>query len=370
VLRSVSRTFTTFRDHDSSGPGIRIETWNDLAINDYLYVGNELVRIKALPRNPDDDCQFVSVAGQRQGFLDTTPAHHSLGTPMYKVTIHPPGTTFPPNGFPVIALPYRNDDGGPGYGKDSRLVFDVPADGEYRVRVGDARGLGGPMYAYRLTVRPPRPSYDVSFKPTNPAVWKGNAIPVTVTADRSDGFDGPIDVRLDTLPAGLSAPATTIPASEESSAFALYAEPNATLPEKLPPLKLIAKAMIDGKEVTREATGGAPKVVEPGDLDTVTGQSDVSVVPGQQTRLLVKIERHNGHKGRVPLEVRGLPYGVRVLDIGLNGILITEKETSRTFVIYAEPWVKPIEHPFVVLSRRESTGNEYAAKSVLLKVKK
>jgi hypothetical protein len=368
VLRAVAKTYVTFRDHDSAGPGIRMETWNEFAMNDYVLIGDELTRIRDLPKNPDDDCQFWSVKGQRVGWLDTTPTHHPLGAPTYKVSVHPPGTVFPPNGFPVLTLTYRNDDGGPGYGKDSRLFFDPPADGEYQVRVGDARGLGGPTFAYRLTVRPPRPSYEIQFKPTNPSVWKGNAIPITVTADRLDGFDGPIDVRLENLPAGLSAPATTIPAGEESTAFALYAEPNAMLPEKVPPLKLTAKAVIDSKEVNREATGSVPKVIEPGDLVTATAQSEVSIVPGQQSRLLVKIERHNGHKGRVPLDVRGLPHGVRVLDIGLNGILITEQESSRTVVIYAEPWVKPTEHPFVVLARSERKGTEHAARSVLLKV--
>jgi hypothetical protein len=82
----------------------------------------------------------------------------------------------------------------------------------------------------------------------------------------------------------------------------------------------------------------------------------------------VKIERRNGFKGRVPVEVRGLPHGVHVLDVGLNGILITEAETSRTFVIYAEPWVQPTTHPFVVLARSERKGTEHAARSVLLRV--
>ena len=83
---------------------------------------------------------------------------------------------------------------------------------------------------------------------------------------------------------------------------------------------------------------------------------------------MVHIDRRNGFKGRVPVEVRGLPHGVRVLDIGLNGILITEKETTRTIVIYAEPWVEPMAHPIVVLARSERKGTEHAAKSVLLKV--
>jgi hypothetical protein len=287
---------------------------------------------------------------------------------MYKVSIHPPGTTFPPNGFPVVTLFYRNDDGGPGYGKDSRLFFDPPADGEYRVRVGDSRGEGGSNYAYRLTVRPPRPGFTVSFGPTSPAVWKGGAVPVTVTADRADGFDGAIEVRLENLPAGFSAPPTSIPEGENSTTFALWADADAVTPAKNPKLKLVARARIDGKDVVREAIGGLPRVVAPGDLVTTTEQSEVTVQPGKQVRLLVKIERRNGFAGRVPLDVRGLPHGVRVLDIGLNGILVTEKETSRVVVIYAEPWVKPTVHPFVVLSRSERKRTEHAARSVLLKV--
>ena len=66
--------------------------------------------------------------------------------------------------------------------------------------------------------------------------------------------------------------------------------------------------------------------------------------------------------------MRGLPHGVRVLDVGLNGILITEKESERTFVLYAEPWVQPTTHPFVVLARREGKNTEHAARSVLLRV--
>jgi WD40 repeat protein len=375
TLRCVAKTYVTFRDHDSSLTGIRIESWNELAMNDYVWVGNQLLRVRELPKNPDDDCQFFGIGKQRIAHLDTTPTFIPQGVPMYKVAIHPPGSVFPPNGFPVIHLDYRNDDGGPGYGSDSRIFFEAPAGGEYQVRIGDARGQGGMDYAYRLTVRPPRPSFKVHFKPSAPAVWRDGAVPIAVSAHRSDGFDGTIHLRLENLPAGFSAPETTIPAEENSTTFALSAEvpsgkrgaPSAP-PSAPPPLKLVAWADIDGKEVVREATGGLAKVVEPGDLVTTTEQSEVTVQPGQQVRLTAKIERRNGFKGRVPLEVRGLPHGVRVLDIGLNGILITENESSRTFVIYAEPWVQPTTHPFVVLAKDEKKDTEYAARSVLLRV--
>ncbi len=368
TLRSLAKTYVAFRDHDSASPGIRIEAWGELTVNDYVLLGGELLRIKELPPNPDADCAFVSERGRRVGYLDTTPTHHAMGVPMYKVAVHPPGTTFPPNGFPVVTLYYRNDDGGPAHGRDSRLFFDAPADGDYLVRIGDSRGQGGSDYAYRLTVRPPRPDFNVSFSPTAPAVWKGGAVPVSVTADRSDGYDGAIAVRLENVPAGFSAPATSIPAGENSTAFALYAEPGAKSPSKWPPLRLVAEAVIDGRKVVKEVTGGLPKAVEPGDIVTVTEQSEVTLRPGGRVGLRVKVERRNGFAGRIPLEVRGLPHGVRVLDIGLNGILVTEKETARTVVIYAEPWVQPQEHPFVVLARREGKNTEHAAKTVLLKV--
>lgn len=368
VLRSFAKTYVTFRDHDSVAPGIRMETWNEFAIDDYVLVGQELMRIRSLPRNPDDDCQFYAVNGARKSWLGTTPSHHALGTPMLKVGVFPPGTLFPPNGLPVVSLTYRNDDGGAGFGKDSYLRFDPPADGEYQIRIGDARGQGGPEFGYRVTVRPPRPDYSIRFSPTAPSVWKGGAIPITVTADRFDDFDGPISIKLDRLPAGFRAPATFIEAGQLSTTFALYAEPGAVVKGELP--VLTASAEIEGRTVKHEAPGGAITLVEPSDIVTTAAASSVTIRPGQEARLTVSIERRNGFKGRIPLDVMGLPHGVRVLNVGLNGILVTERDTSREIVLYAEPWVKPLEHPIVVLARREGKNTEHAAPSVLLKVAK
>lgn len=370
TLRSMAKTYVAFRDHDSAQGNIRIEAWGELAANDYIYVGNELLKIRSLPTHPDADCIFFADRGQRTGFLDTTPTHQSMGMPMYKVAIHPPGTMFSPNGFPVVTLYYRNDDGGPGFGRDSRISFDPPADGVYRVRVGDTRGQGGENYTYRLTVRPPRPSFNVSFNPSSPAVYKGGAIPITVNADRIDGYEGEIKLRLDNLPAGFDAPPTAIPAGENSTAFAIYADANAMDPGKAPNLKLVASAMIGGNKVVKEVTGGAAKLIDSGEILTRTDEAAVTLKPGGTTKLTVHIERRDKFDGRVPIDVKGLPHGVKVLDIGLNGILITERETRRTMVLYAEPWVEPMDHPIVVLARREGKNTEHAAKSVLLKIAK
>jgi hypothetical protein len=360
----VAKTYSAFRDHDSAVPGVRLDAWNELAVNDLLYVGSELMRIHALPRNPDDDCQMVQVAGQRVGFLDTTPTHHAQGSAMYKVEVHPPGATFPPNGLPVFALPYRNDDGGPGYGKDSRLFFDPPADGVYQVRVSDARGFGGPTYAYRLTVRPPRPDFALSVTPTSPGVWKGGAVPVTVTATRRDGFDGPVRVRPVGLPAGFEAPETLIEAGQTTTTFALFAAPTAAGSAAV---TLEGRAAIGGKDVVHAAPL-APKAVEGGDLVCTTNVGELVIRPGQESRIVVSVERRNGFAGRVPVDVRGLPHGVRVLHVGLSGIMLLPKDTSREVVLYAEPWVKPMAMPVAVVARSERKGTDHAARSVTLKV--
>ncbi len=371
TLRCTAKTFVTFRDHDSVGPGIRLDAWNELAVDDYLFVSGELIRILALPKGPDDDAQFYQVNGQRVGFLGTTPIHHSFGEPMYKVEIHPPGKSFPPNGMPVFALNYRNDDGGPGYGKDSRVFFDAPADGAYQVRVSDAggtSGLGGTR-AFRVTVRPPKPDFTVSASVSGPSLLKGGGVPVNVTINRTDGYDGPVKLHLTGVPAGFSAPRTAIDAGHNSTSFTLFGEATAELP-KGAQVKLVATALVGDKELTHEVPLALPGKIGPGDIVTTVRQQSITIQPGKETRFTVDIQRQGKFAGRVPIEVKGLPHGVRVLNIGLNGILITERETSREVVLYAEPWVQPMERPLVVLARREGTGAEFAAKPLGLKVEK
>ena len=163
--------------------GIRIQAWNSLQVGDYAMIGGEVVRVEALPLSPDADITFESFGGQRQAFLDTSTEAHAIDTPVYKVQIHPPGAKVSPNGLPVAHLYYRNDDGGPGYGKDSVVRFTAPADCEYIALIRDVQGLGGEDYSYRLTVR-----HRVRLPPTiNRAIPTSGGRPVPLTAQRLHG---------------------------------------------------------------------------------------------------------------------------------------------------------------------------------------
>jgi DNA-binding beta-propeller fold protein YncE len=369
VLRCTAKTVTVLRDHDSNQSGIRLEAWPEFAMDDYVLIGQELIRLRELPRGPDDDAQFYAVGGARLSYLGTSPQTHALGAAVYRVTIHPPGTTFAPNGLPVMPLYYRNDDGGPGYGKDARLAFDPPADGEYRVRVGDSRGDGGPRHAYRLTVRPPRPDFSISVSAQSPKVWRGGATPIGVTINRTDEFAGPVEIRPEGLPPGFHALPTRIEADQNSTSIALWTDADAKSPAD-GQLKWIGLAVIDGKPVERTANGGKPTAVDPGDIVTTTAQREVAIKPGQENYLDVTVERRNKFDGRIPLDVRGLPHGVRVLNVGLNGILVVPGESTRRVTLYAEPWVKPGEQPFVVLATHEGKNTEHAAPAVTLRIAK
>ena len=80
------------------------------------------------------------------------------------------------------------------------------------------------------------------------------------------------------------------------------------------------------------------------------------------------VERGAAFAGRVPIDVRNLPRGVRVLNIGLNGVLVTEKQTERSIFLYAEPWVEPTERPFYAVGKCEAAGTEHSSPPIALVV--
>ena len=121
-----------------------------------------------------------------------------------------------------------------GYQRDSLLHFTAPYDGEFVVRISDVRGLGGDEYAYRLTLHEPKPDFRLTVNPKNPNVPRGATIPLTVTAFRMDGFEGPIEVSLENLPAGLKAAKGTIRAGQITTTLLLSADETANLATAAP----------------------------------------------------------------------------------------------------------------------------------------
>ncbi len=89
-------------DHDSRSKGIRLQHWEDVQPNDFMMLGDEILKVQILPLGPDEDVKFFDNANVRLGYLGTTPEAHAINSAAYKVEVHPPGATFPPNGMPVV----------------------------------------------------------------------------------------------------------------------------------------------------------------------------------------------------------------------------------------------------------------------------
>ena len=374
TVRPVAETTLVLSNRNSSSGGFRLQSWTDLALNDFVFAGPELLQVTHLPGGPDDDVGFRSSHGSGMGLLDTTPEAHSIGSSVYKVQVYPPGRAFPPNGMPLFHLTYRNDDGGGPFGKDSRLTFDPPADGDYLVRISDVRGQQGSDYAYRLSI-PPRPDFRLTLSPEHPNVLRGSSAPVSVGIERSDGFEGPVAVRLEGLPAGFSSSPGIIAAGADSVTLTLAAAADAATPapSAISPIRLFGRARIGGREVVRtvEPENGVRllTVLPEPDIRVTTDVRRVVLQPGGTVEVVAQVERRNGFKGRVPIEVLNLPYGVQVRDVGLNGVLVTEQQTSRRFVITAEPWVKPQSRPLFAVGRVESDpSTEIASEPIVLVV--
>jgi len=364
TIRCLNQTTTTLSDRDSMTTGIRLISTSELHENDYLMVGDELNQIDFIPDQPDADTILKGIDDYRLAYLGTSPDVHAVNTPVYKAQILPPDAEFPSNGLPVFHLNWRNDDGGPGYGADSKLDFIAPTDGDYILHLKDVRSMEGPDFAYRLTIRDATADYQLKADPANPNIPRGGSTMVTVSVVAIRDFDGPIQVEVKGLPQGVSASPATIPPGQDSTVVVLSAAADAPLDQHPAAIKVIGHAQVKDRDLVRIANsrGGVDEplqlasITPPPDVVVTTEANQVSLEPGKEVTVTLHVERHNAFKGRLPCEVQNLPPGVRVVNVGLNGVLVTESQSSRTFTLHAEDWARPIKQPIYVVGMVESNS--------------
>src|SRR5262249_26274428 len=106
---------------------------------------------------------------------------------------------------------------------DSRLVLEPRGEGELIVSVADRFGDGGPEYAYRLTIGPPRAALHVTLQSTRDGsegapsevrsgalnLPPGMSVPVSLRV-AAEGRPGPVTLRALGLPPGVEAAPVTV----------------------------------------------------------------------------------------------------------------------------------------------------------------
>jgi hypothetical protein len=134
---------------------------------------------------------------------------------------------------------------------DSYLRATLPGDGTYYLHLSDAQHQGGPEYAYRLRISPPRPDFDLRVVPSSITARAGATVPVTVYALRKDGFSGEIELALNAAPKGFMLGGGRVPEGEDRVRLTLTVPPTAD--QELFSLRLEGRATIEGQEVSHPA---------------------------------------------------------------------------------------------------------------------
>ena len=369
MLQAVRDSYVTFRGIDSRSIDLRVHHWEEMDLNEYLYLNGEVVKLFLYPRGPDSGFQLYYRGGRRLTYFDTTSIAHALHEPCYIVEPVPVGTPARANGLPVFPIYYENDDDCRAEAKtDSRVTFTAPRDGTYYIKVFDARQLEGPDFRYELVLRAPAPDFVLSFHMAQPKVNAGSGKEFEIEIDRIDGFDGPVRVDVVGFPPAWHVTTPLVVESGQRFARGTVHTLASTPPlsdEERSRIRLRASAVIGGKPIRKEIAAfgklervGPPKLrvsLAPNEATPVPWKRsaheadshpfppvhEIVLRPGETTAALLRADRSLGFSGRIQFESLklNLPHGVYVDNIGLNGILIPEKDQQRTVFFTAAPWV-------------------------------
>jgi hypothetical protein len=153
--------------------------------------------------NELDHFRFPGKKGQKL-LLEAHTLEHGSPTLVYLVVKDGQGKAELAKSNPQLAPP-----------ADQRIEFTPPADGEYLALVQHLNYQGGPTEAYRLTVTPSTPGFDLSLGIERYDAAPGGFVTMPLFVTRR-GYTGPIDVRvvadnpgitgMVTIPAGKPAP--------------------------------------------------------------------------------------------------------------------------------------------------------------------
>lgn len=225
---------------------------------------------------------------------------------------------------------------------DASLSLAVPVDGAYRVIVSDRSGKSGSRAAnYRLSIEAPREDITITF-PTQLPIVIGTPAKLAIKVVRDGGFVGPIPLKLEGLPAGVTAPADlAIPEKINDLIIDLTCAADAATTASL--CTITASPTLNGQPSTRKAgTVLLATTMKPRLKLTPEGLDDVSKVHRGSTHLFpFNIERLEGFAGPITLEMTAKQQRHR------QGL------TSDEFVVPAE--AKRIEYPIFVPEWMETT---------------
>lgn len=261
---------------------------------------------------------------------------------------------------------------------DSFLNQQIPADGEYTIRVRDQLNKGGPAYAYRVEVTLSTPSLELLIPEVSrndsqsrqfASVPKGNRWGILLRAQRGN-FGGPLDILAENLPDGVTMHAPRMPGNVNQIPIVFEAEKDADLAGTL--------ATLRGRHAENESITGTYRQV----VDLVRGNPNatsyystrvdrfaagvtaeapfkirivepkVPLVRFGRMNLKIKAERDEGFDAPIVVELPFRPPGMGAR----SRIQIPEGETEATYPINANGRAAKDTWPLMALAHASVEG--------------
>ena len=226
-------------------------------------------------------------------------------------------------------------DGDDGYyTKDAKLQFKAPVDGKFFVSVRDLHNRGGERFIYNLRAEPATPEFELHGKYYYAQLAPGTRMIWFVNLSRQNGFTGPVELKVEGLPEGVTATPVTIPSGLTRAAVILSAKSDAKIDARL--VRLYGKAAFtdaNGKlqdlvryaHVTCElqVSGGSQArrpintqlvgVTNPLDIvEFEATPSKITLRPGEKVEIKVRVKRNKEFTGPIQLAMPFL-YGNSII---------------------------------------------------------
>ncbi len=206
---------------------------------------------------------------------------------------------------------------------DPQLAVTLPTDGRYLIALSDLAGKTNQRHrVYRLAVRLAVAGFQASCSQVVKLVL-GSSVELPITAVRKGGFDGPIRLAVDGLPAGVTiVSGLEIPQGQSAGKLKLQAAKTAASLARL--IRITATARIQDRTVTQEvqAPAGVNRTPRPQPHDAIpTILLATTMAPRTRIQPVESDERtvHRGSTHPAPIRVeRLLGYAGPVL-VRLDG---------------------------------------------------
>jgi hypothetical protein len=152
----------------------------------------------------------------------------------------------------------------------------------------------------------PKPPFILAARFATPEVIRGGAVPLTISAVRTPGFDEEIVLSSVGLPATFTAALKNIPKGKNDVTVNVRAAANASLGHLL--VGFAGTAKVKNNEYHTLAQPVDLSLTLPFDLRVEDGHLELT--PGKKATMRIAVTRKGGYKGPINLEVRNLPAKV------------------------------------------------------------